>query len=350
MRRLPRYFGIAAAAVLLLFSTTRPEPAKNAHGNEWLEPKFNLEGCGYLSGKEVVFVAKDFVGSVLGRNVALYAVSRTTGDVEKELPSSDGFIGVDGAGRVYHETQERTVRVTSQGEDVKAEVGEGLQGWEAAYDEGVVGGNRYSISQLRIVSDKADVNGFTDVVWQWALPIDNEPDPPGAFISVSPDGELMYVWSEWEAWVWDNHGNLRYVLGLVNPQRNSPDYDKIDAEMLGRIPGIFIPSAPDGYFDNFHRLWVYYNGRMWAMNERGQHVTGEFPLPGKGKEVAEPDGRWVFSRSDNHMFVLNKKDGLVYEYDISPTLERKRDENNGLLYAAGKPPVLVRSFALNLPK
>lgn len=323
----------------------------------------HLLGCGYLDGQNALFVLckEDVDFQYFTPNQTVIALDPDTAAPLKVLLDRDSarrlfqdqewyVLGVDSQARVYLEVGDGVAVALKDGEILARE-----QSWTGRYgvdtmvfDGGLVSGNRYGLTHVSLGLDYSQfVPG--DRIQMWDLPYKRGWDPPGASISVSPDGTLIYVSSEFEAWAWDSRGNLKFDLGTVYPSpgsiRGLPD--GFDKEALYAVPDLYFP-APHGCFDYENRLWLWYEGQMWAVNERGQPLSDHFDLLDENGESFTPAEPYVFAPWDGHLFVMNWRTNVLYEYDLAPALELEQSDLDGLYYPAGKPPLLLRSFVPEL--
>ena len=83
---------------------------------------------------------------------------------------------------------------------------------------------------------------------------------------------------------------------------------------------------------------------MWAVDERGRFITSHFDLLNEEGEKFSPRHPYVFTPWDNHMFIMDWRTNIVYEFDLASTLETEPSGVDGLWYPVDEPPVLLRSF------
>ena len=142
------------------------------------------------------------------------------GSIAQELYPDRSWqvLGVDSQSWVYVEVDEQEVDLVSNGEVLATTPMRVIDYGTMVFDGGLATGNRYELTVARFdpYLERARRVPIGDS-HTWRLPYKLGWDPPGAMVSVSPDGELIYVSSEFEAWIWDREGHLMFDLGTVYP-------------------------------------------------------------------------------------------------------------------------------------
>jgi len=345
--------------VLAALSTPAYPSTTGSLRGPFLEEVPFLESFGRIDGKEVLFIASAQTGSVL-YNICqnIFAIDRVNGavieqvfgpaDVAKLRPGYDEYavLGVDSAGRTYLAIPGISLLIVSP-DKVVYELNDlvDLAIQTQAGDELIAGTTKYSLFRLEVAEDR---NGFD--VWVTSIPSIAPYDTRECVFSVSPDGRFMYVGNHAEAWVWDDHGHLASMIAFGFQPSRLRDVG-IDPEIFGQLSNVFVGFAPTAYFDRKNRLFLAEDGKFWVYDIQGRRIShgAGFELTGPDGEVVTPRGRWIFAPSDNHMFVINDSDDMVYEFDMSPVFEMAQDENTGIWYPDNRPPIFIRRFKPKLP-
>ena len=322
-----------------------------------------LTGCARWGGREVLVFVKDSVGFPysFSDKGAAWVVDRSTGEFVHELfsprmakevipdESEWDIMGVDGRCRVYLGLRSWEV-VVVDGLSVQPVEMRSIVRTPVTWDTGddfIVGATRFwhpgvgpCVYLARITPAPHTTSPWIDT---WEIPSYSYVDIPACNLAVSPDGNYVFVSEEMDgaAWIWDAHAALHGVIGFCY-SRYDLDRFGIEPESLAKLERAFVTIAW-GVFDRQDRLMVYQNGKMWGYNVDGRLITTS-----AGFELRSPDGEaitprgYVFAPWDNHMFVSSEKDGLIYEFDISPVFEKELDELHGLWFPGQKPPIFIR--------